>query len=145
MQSHIPHAGLNRRASYSDEEKASALTLLAVNNGNVKRTARALGLPRSTLTAWAKSRGTGAGVAKLCHFKKESLADKFEEVAHALLDAALDKAKTEDAPLLDLTIAVGICVDRMLLLRGQPTRIDTNPDGSLRGFSYGRSGERKKV
>jgi hypothetical protein len=104
----------------------------------VKRTALALGLPRSTLMAWAKSRGTHAGVTKLCHLKKESLADKFEEVAHALLNAALVKVKTEDAPLRDLVIAVAVCVDKMLLLRGRPTQIDTNPDGSLRGFSHAR-------
>jgi transposase-like protein len=47
----VARAGVKSRASYSDEEKASALTLLAVYNGNVKRTALALGLPRSTLTA----------------------------------------------------------------------------------------------
>lgn len=46
------------RVKYSDDEKASALTLLAVNNGNVKRAARVLGVPRSTLTAWARGRGT---------------------------------------------------------------------------------------
>ena len=140
MKAGTPHEGLKRRASYSDEEKASALTLLAVNNGNVKRTARVLGLPRSTLTAWAKSRGTHAGVTKLCHLKKGSLADKFEEVARALLDGAMSPAKIEAASLLDLTTAAAICVDKMLLLRGQPTRIDLNPDGSLRGFSYARRG-----
>jgi hypothetical protein len=138
MQAELPHAGLKRRASYSDEEKASALTLLAVYNGNVKRTALALGLPRSTLTAWAKSRGAGPGVTKLCHLKKESLADKFEEVARAMLDGAMSQAKIEAASLLDLMTAAAICVDKMLLLRGCPTRIDTNPDGTLRGFSYSR-------
>jgi len=128
------------RAQYLDEEKASALALLAVYNGNVKRTARTLGIPRSTLTAWAKGRGTNAGVTKQCHFKKESLADRFEEVARVMLDAATDPAKLADASLLDIVRAVGICVDRMLLLRGQPTRILTNPDGTLKGFSYGRRG-----
>jgi transposase-like protein len=124
---------LNRTA-YSDEEKASALTLLTVNNGNIKRTAAALGIPRSTLTAWVKGRGAHSGVTKLCHLKKESLADRFEAVARAMLDAAVDKAKLADTSLLDLMIAAGICVDKMLLLRGQPTKILRNPDGTLRGF-----------
>jgi transposase-like protein len=122
------------RAQYLDEEKASALVLLAVYNGNVKRTARTLGIPRSTLTAWAKGRGTNPGVTKQCHFKKESLADRFEEVARALLDAAADPAKLADASLKDLVIAAGICTDKMLLLRGQPTRLLTNADGTLRGM-----------
>lgn len=126
------------RANYSDEEKASALTLLAVYNGNVKRAARTLGVPRSTLAAWAKGRGTNAGVTKQCHFKKESLADKFEEVARKLLDAAADPAKLAEASLLDTVKALAICIDRMLLLRARPTQIITNPDGTLKGFAHGR-------
>ena len=107
-----------RKASYSDDEKASALTLLAVNNGNVKRTARTLGIPRSTLTAWAKARGTHARVTELCHLKKETLADKFEEVVQVMLDGAMSPAKIEGAPLKDLMVAVGVCVDKMVMLRG---------------------------
>jgi Bacterial regulatory protein, Fis family len=107
-----------RRASYSDDEKASALTLLAVNNGNIKRTARTLGIPRSTLTAWAKARGTHPRVTELCHLKKETLADKFEEVAGAMLDGAMNPAKIEGASLKDLMVAVGVCIDKMVILRG---------------------------
>lgn len=120
------------RARYSDEEKAGALTILAVNNGNVKRTARSLGIPRATLTAWARGRGTHAGVTQLCHLKKDSLADRFEEVIRKML-AALP-SKIEDAPLLDLVKGVGILVDKMLLLRNCPTKIETNADGTLKGF-----------
>lgn len=108
--------------------------LLAVYNGNLKRTARSLGIPRTTLSAWAKGRGTHAVVTKQCHFKKESLADKFEEVVRVMLDAATDPAKLEAASLLDIMRAVALCVDRMLLLRGMPTRLLTNPDGTLRGM-----------
>ena len=107
-----------RRASYSDDEKASALTLLAVNNGNVKRTARTLGLPHSTLTAWAQARGIGARVTELCHFKKETLADKFKQVVRAMLDGAMNPAKIEGAHLKDLMVAVGVCIDKMVMLRG---------------------------
>jgi transposase-like protein len=109
---------LKNRIKYSDDEKASALTLLAVNNGNVKRTARTLGIPRSTLTAWAQARGIGARVTELCHLKKGTLADKFEEVARAMLDGAMSPAKIEDAPLKDVMLAVGICIDKMVMLRG---------------------------
>ncbi|MFL6282750.1 MAG: helix-turn-helix domain-containing protein [Pyrinomonadaceae bacterium] len=105
------------RTQYSDDEKASALTLLAVNNGNLKRTARALGIPRSTLSAWAKGRGTHARVTDLCHFKKGVLADRLEEAARKLLDAVMDPARIEGASMLDLCKSIGICVDRMVLLR----------------------------
>jgi transposase-like protein len=125
---------MKTRAQYSDEEKASALVLLAVYNGNLKRTARSLGIPRTTLSAWAKGRGTHAVVTKQCHFKKENLADRLEEVVRVMLDAATDPAKIADASLLDLCKSIGILVDRMLLLRGRPTRLLTNPDGTLRGM-----------
>jgi transposase-like protein len=124
------------RVKYSDDDKASALTLLAVNNGNVKRTARVLGIPRSTLKAWAHERGIHAGVAKLCHLKKESLADRLEEAARVLLDGAITPAKIEAASLRDTVFALAICVDKMLLLRGCPTKIDRNPDGTLKGFRH---------
>jgi transposase-like protein len=126
------------RVQYSDEEKASALVLLAVYNGNLKRTARTLGIPRTTLSAWAKGRGTHPEVTKQCHFKKESLADRFEEVARVMLEAATDPVKLEAASLLDIMRAVALCVDRMLLLRNCPTRIETNGDGTLKSFSHGR-------
>jgi hypothetical protein len=56
-------------------------------------------------------------VAKLCHLKKRGLADRLDEAAHALLDALTTKAKTGDASLLDLAVALGVCVDKMLQLR----------------------------
>jgi transposase-like protein len=105
------------RTQYSDDDKASALVLLAVYNGNVKRAARTLGIPRSTLTAWAKGRGTHKRVTELCHFKKEALADRLEEAARKLLDAVMDPARIEGASMLDLCKSIGICVDRMVLLR----------------------------
>lgn len=105
------------RARYSDDEKASALALLAVYGGNVKRTSRLTGVPRSTLTAWAQGRGAGAGVAELCHLKKGALADRLEEAARAMLDPLVLRPKIEAASLLDLMKAFGICVDKMLLLR----------------------------
>jgi transposase-like protein len=129
---------LGERVSYSDDDKASALALLAVYNGNVKRAALALGLPRSTLSAWAKGRGTHPRVSELCHIKKETLADRLEEAARRLLEAATEPARIERASLLDLSVSFGICIDRMLLLRGYPTKIERNADGTLRGFSRGK-------
>lgn len=40
------------RQQYTDQAKAAAFAQLEVNDGNVKRTARALGLPISTLRRW---------------------------------------------------------------------------------------------
>jgi transposase-like protein len=40
------------RQQYTDQAKAAAFAALEVNDGNVKRTARELGLPISTLRRW---------------------------------------------------------------------------------------------
>jgi len=104
------------RRSYTDDDKASALALLAMNGGNIKRTSRESGVPRATLTAWAKGRGASARVTELCHLKKGELSDKLESIAHKFLDQM--SATIADASLRELAIALGIIIDRMLLLRG---------------------------
>jgi hypothetical protein len=77
---------MGERRRYSDEDRASALAALDANDGNLQRTARQVGLPRKTLAEWAKGRASPA-VAELRHQKKGELADRFDALAHALLDA----------------------------------------------------------
>lgn len=43
---------MSGRQQYTDQAKAAAFTQLEMNDGNVKRTARDLGLPISTLRRW---------------------------------------------------------------------------------------------
>jgi hypothetical protein len=105
---------MKARRSYSDEQKAEALAGLDANAGNVARTARQLGLPRKTLDQWAKGRAH-PGVAKLRHQKKEELADHLEALAGRLLDAM--PGKIAGASLIHLAVAVGILIDKMILLR----------------------------
>jgi transposase len=99
---------------YSDDYRATALAALDANGGNVARTARQLAIPRKSLEGWARG-PVAAEVASFRHQKKEALADALEAVARRLLDALLGKVK--EASLLQLAIALGICVDKMLLLR----------------------------
>ena len=105
---------MKARRSYSDEQKALALAGLDANAGNVARTARQLGLPRKTLDQWAKGR-VPPGVANLRHQKKEALADRLEELAGRLLDAM--PGKIAGASLIQLAVAVGIIIDKMVMLR----------------------------
>jgi hypothetical protein len=107
------------RRSYSDDERALALAVLDGNGGNCKRTARQLGIARKTLAAWARGSFHPA-VANLRHQKKRELADALEEVAYCLLDAI--PGKLASASLLELVIASGILVDKMLLLRADEAR-----------------------
>lgn len=115
------------RQQYSDEDKATALAALDANRGNVKGTAKNLGIPEPTLRSWAKGRGTNAAVADLQAHKKKDLADKLEDIAHKLAGAISDKIK--DATLQQTATSLGIVVDKMQLLRGQPTNI--TDDASL--------------
>lgn len=53
--------------------------------------------------------------------KREDLADRLEDLAHKLLDKA--EGKIGDANLSNVTVALGISIDKMRLLREQPTSI----------------------
>ncbi len=104
---------------YSDEEKAQALAALDANGGNVKRTAGQLGIPVSTLREWARGRGVVNGVTKIRHQKKGELADELETIAWRVLDALPEKLAEADARAL--ATLLGIVIDKVQLLRGQPT------------------------
>lgn len=110
--------------SASDEQKAAALARLDANAGNVLRTARELSLPPSTLRGWddaAEAARDGGAVADIRHQKREELAERLESFAHLCLDAIPDKIA--DAPLSDAMRALGIAIDKMLLLKGRATEI----------------------
>lgn len=105
-----------RQRNYSDNEKARALVMLDFCDGNESEAARKLGIPRKTLHEWAEERGINPDVAETRHEKKADLADSLEKLAFDLID----KVKTsEKAGGVDL----GIVIDKMLLLRGEPNAI----------------------
>jgi hypothetical protein len=103
------------RRSYSPEFRAVALAALAANAGNLKRTARQLGLPRKTLEGWASGR-TPTPEA-LCRQARLLLADWYEQEARDCL-AAITPEKIAAAGLPELMVCAGIAVDKMLLLGG---------------------------
>jgi transposase-like protein len=107
------------RRQYSDAEKATALAALDANGGNVQGTAETLGIPESTLSGWAKGRGTNGDVPKLRDIKKKDLADELEGIAYKLAKAIPDKI--EEATLQQVTTSLGITIDKMQLLRGEAT------------------------
>ena len=111
---------MKARRSYSDEQMAVALAGLDANAGNVARTARQLGLPRKTLDQWAKGR-VHPGVANLRHQKKEELADRLDVLAGRLVAAM--PSKIAGASLRELAVAVGILIDKLVLLREPANRV----------------------
>ena len=110
------------KRSYSDEEKASALAALAANGGDVLLTSKQVGVPRKTLEDWSKGRGVCSAVADIRQEKKQDLADRLEDLAHRLVDAI--PGKVAQADLKQLGVCLGIAVDKMRLLREQPTSIE---------------------
>lgn len=109
------------RRQYSDSQKAEALAAVDANGGNVAATAAALGIPQKTLDCWSRLRGVHPEVVQMRSGKREDLADRLEDLAHKLLDKA--EGKIGDANLSNVTVALGISIDKMRLLREQPTSI----------------------
>jgi hypothetical protein len=110
-----------KKTQFSDEEKAEALAALDANGGNVARTARDLGIPRSTIRDWVKGRGVNPAVAEIRQEKKDELAQRFEAITFKLMglvDADLGKLSPRDK-----WMALGIATDKWLLLNDMPTGI----------------------
>lgn len=105
---------------YSDEEKANALTHLDANNGNVELTAHEMGIPRGTLQYWERGE-VHPEVIKIKLEERLPLADRLEQLAHMLADALPDKI--ENANLQQAATSMAIAIDKMRLLRGEPTSI----------------------
>jgi len=118
---------VSKRRVYTNEEKGLALVALDANAGNVARTARQIKIPRVTLLDWSQNRSVSGEVSDIRHLKKKEFSDKLEELAHQLIDVL--PAKLAAANLKQLSISLGIIIDKMLLLRNQLTSInkDTAP------------------
>jgi transposase-like protein len=105
---------------YTDEQRGNALAALAANGGYLRRTARQLKLPTETLRHWARQErhpeATEDGT-----LKKGQLADAFEAIAWKVLE--LLPGKLAQANAVQLATVAGVCIDKMHLLRGQPTQI----------------------
>ena len=117
------------KRQYSDADKATALAALDANGGNVSLTAKQTGVPRKTLEDWSKGRKVVDDVAEMRHLKKGELADRLEEVAHALIENIHIRATNEFSPLVplkDYATAFGIIIDKRQLLKGKPTSIYEN-------------------
>lgn len=115
-----------RYHDWSDEERAAALAALAANGGNVARTARQVGVPRTTLQKWAGG-AVHPDVTKKGQEKRRDMAAALEAVAWQLLDAL--PAKVLEASLAQTATALGIAVDKARLLRHEPTVIHGDEDG----------------
>jgi len=103
---------------YTEDEKATALTLLKANDGNVQMTALALGIPWSTVAGWRDGRGVNEAVTKVGDEKALALADKLDSLVEILTDG-ITPDKVGDATVSQISTAVGTFIDKARLLREQ--------------------------
>lgn len=109
---------LKRR--YSDEERAEALAAVDANGGNVQATADQLGIPGPTVDYWKRG-NVHPQVLEIHNENRLPLADRLEDLAHLLADSLPDKIP--DANLQQAATSMAIAIDKMRLLREQPTSI----------------------
>lgn len=107
-----------RPSKHSHEYKVSALVLLEALDGNVKRTARELGIPESTLRQWLDD--PDLITAQERARKTVDLIDATERLIDDLAGGMRRIVRRGDANLRDAAIAFGIAVDKLEMLRRLP-------------------------
>lgn len=105
---------------YTDAQRAEALAALQANGGNLSATSRATGIPIRTIARWRDNPDPRLG--EVANEKKQGLEESLERIAHALVDAI--PGKINEAPLNHVSVALGIAVDKLRLLRGEATNIE---------------------
>lgn len=106
-----------------------ALRALAANSGNAKKTAKQLGIPRSTLRNWA-GRSNAHGMTPSPNMRpaqRTQLAEKWRKVAEKGTAIALEALDGVDPGALamrdvkDLLVASAVATEKHLLLTGGAT------------------------
>lgn len=107
--------------SYSLEEKASALLSVDANDGNIAATALELDIPYRTLYQWANDQKTRTHpeVVRIQNEKRIPLSNRLEQIVHLIAEGMDDPDKIARAPLNQLSVAMGVLIDKIRLLRGE--------------------------
>ena len=136
------------RRNYTEADRREAAMALLIHDGSTKTAARHLGIPRSTLQLWQKREDWEDTVSTVRdeyeHEYEQKLIDRFDRLvdsAQAQLadrlehgDSILDKNNTlirRPMSGKDVSVTVGICLDKRQLLRNMPTSIQGNADERL--------------
>ena len=126
---------MSTKRRYSDEDKATALTVLAANNGDLRKTSRDTGVPFSTLRKWANNQGVNQSVITKGITKKKELSAELEDLAYKIVGVMPDKL--DSASLQQLATSLGITIDKMQLLQGKPTeRNETHATIEVKPIDY---------
>lgn len=107
---------------YPEDLKAAVINAIEQNGGNVLATSKLFNLPRDTVNYWWHHSDR---YVEIKHGKALSLADKLENLANSTADSLLEHDFSVVAAR-DKATVMGIAIDKMQLLRGQPTEIVEN-------------------
>ena len=118
---------MTQRGHYDDKFRASAVVMLKAagypdNKYKLQEIADHLRVPSRTLRRWFNGEN-GAPPDDVVQQVKKDLAERLEELAHKLIDAALDNLQDTDASLQQINTSLGIVLDKRQLLIGKPTEI----------------------
>lgn len=113
------------RRRYNDEFRAKAVVTLEAagypdKEGALAEVSRHLDMPHNTLRNWYHDKHNPVS-AELRQDKKKELVIELEEVAHLLVQAI--PGKIGEASLQQTATSMAIAIDKMQLLKGQPTLI----------------------
>jgi len=110
---------------HSDAVKAAALAAYDAIGTNdsyaIDRAAGIVHLPRQTVWHWVRRARIPESVQRLRQKNRLALSDRLEEIVHRILDVIPEAL--DSAPLNQLAVALGISIDKRLLLQGQPNSI----------------------
>lgn len=110
------------RRVYTDMDRARAAVMLQANDGNVKRTARELGLPVMTVSDWKQlweREGYPENIAEVLPAAIEDLTGQMKSVvieAVRIVREKLPQASAKDAAWI-----AGVFTDKLRLIEGQAT------------------------
>ncbi len=112
-----------QRRVYSAEDKGATRAVLKAEGGNVKGTARATGLPESTVRGHRDDAGQEVAAAE--EKATQTLSDLFENFIRRTIASVTD-GDLARASVKDRMWAVGVIFDKRQLCEGKPTDISEN-------------------
>lgn len=110
------------KRTYTDNDRATVLHVLTINQGNVKKTARETGVPLQTVRDW-KHKWDREGVPEQILEPLEEVTTHHIERAERVRDKALDllEEKLDDANPRELGTIYGILTDKINVSKGLAT------------------------
>lgn len=111
------------RSKYSDEDRAQVSLALAINDGNIKRTARETDMPITTVRQWKKQwelEGVPDAVVAAQVNITDAFVRKAERIENVLLDR-IEELAPEVKNIREATVSFGIIHDKRTRAQGLPT------------------------